>query len=276
MIKVSVILPTYDTAKVLPRAIDSVLHQTLKEFELIIIDDASTDDTDKVVASYNDERIVYFRREKNHLKEYFEKGILDNPRNDGLRLARGKYISYIDHDDVYREKRLEILFKFLEGNPNVGLVYCDSMWHRNIDGYETASCNRSIDFNKEYFKYGNFFVPSEVLHRIECYKVCGDWTPIGQKIIHPSIKDRYQDNTFIGIEDWNYWIRVSEYFNIAHVKEILVDKVHKTSSHYLDRWYLSIEPEAEDWWLHYEKYWKFKPKKSLKYFVTRLKQRLIR
>lgn len=274
VIMVSVILPTYNMAKVLPRAIDSVLRQTFKEFELIIIDDASVDDTDKVVMSYTDHRIIYLRRENNHLREYFGKGILDNPRNDGLRTARGKYISYIDHDDVYRERRLEILFNFLEKNSNIGLIYCDSMWHRNADGLEMVSCNRSIDFNKEYFKYGNFFAPSEVMHRIECYKVCGNWTPMGQKIIHPSIKQEYLDNNFIGIEDWNYWIRIADHFNIAHIKEILVDKIHKTYSHYLDRWYLTIEPEAKDWWLLYEKYWKPKHRGYIKNILLHIKYRL--
>ena len=91
--KVSIIIPTYNRANLLPRAINSVLNQTFKDFELIIVDDGSTDNTRKVVKEFEekDSRIKYIWQENF--------GGPAKPTNTGLKISKGKYIAFLDSDN---------------------------------------------------------------------------------------------------------------------------------------------------------------------------------
>jgi glycosyltransferase involved in cell wall biosynthesis len=96
---VSVVIPTYNRADVLPRAIDSVLNQTFEDFELIIVDDASTDSTEKVVNSYTDNRLRFLQHEIN------KNG--SAARNTGIKASEGDYIAFLDSDDEWHPEKLE-------------------------------------------------------------------------------------------------------------------------------------------------------------------------
>ena len=112
---VSVLIPTYNKAEFLGEAIESVLNQTFKDFELIIIDDCSTDNTDEVVKRYqNDYRVKYFKNIKNL-------GIGGN-WNKTLSFALGKYIKFLMGDDKFEPELLEKYVAVMENNPNVSLV----------------------------------------------------------------------------------------------------------------------------------------------------------
>lgn len=104
--KVSVIIPTYNRASYLKEAIESVLAQTYKDFELIIVDDGSTDNTEEVVRSFDDERIIYKKKQR--------EGHPGKTRNVGLDLARGEYIAFLDDDDLWLPEKLEEQIKALE------------------------------------------------------------------------------------------------------------------------------------------------------------------
>ncbi len=119
MPKVSVIIPTYNRAHFLSKAIESVLQQTFGDFELIIVDDGSIDNTNEVVASYHDRRIIYYQQEKQ------EKGAA---RNRGVALSQGEYITFLDDDDWYMPRKLEIQTQALDERPDVGMVI--SGWDR--------------------------------------------------------------------------------------------------------------------------------------------------
>lgn len=107
---ISIIVPTYNRAHLLPRAIKSVLNQTYTNFELIIIDDGSTDDTEKVVRSFNNPAIIYIKHKEN-------RGVL-SARNTGFRAMRGKYVCLLDSDDELLPDALEtIVEKFTELAP---------------------------------------------------------------------------------------------------------------------------------------------------------------
>lgn len=124
----SVIIPTYNRAKLLPRAIRSVLDQTFKDFELIIVDDASTDDTEAVAAAFDDEKIVYVRRDKN--------GGNACAKNAGILRANGKYIAFLDDDDEYLPTYLAKMFDALEAaSAIVGFAWCGVY---NIDDTSTG------------------------------------------------------------------------------------------------------------------------------------------
>jgi len=103
---VSVITPTYNHAEELPRAINSVLAQTFEDFEYIVVDDASTDDTESVVDSYDDERILYIRHEENMGGSA--------ARNTGIEQARGRYIAFLDADDEWLPEKLAAQVECLE------------------------------------------------------------------------------------------------------------------------------------------------------------------
>lgn len=111
---VSVILPTYNRASLIGASIQSVLLQTYKNFELIIVDDGSTDETAKVVRSYSDPRIRYVRQEN--------KG-RSNARNHALALAKGKYITFLDSDDLYLPEKIELQVAYLSEHPETSMVY---------------------------------------------------------------------------------------------------------------------------------------------------------
>lgn len=105
---VSVIMPSYNTAKFIEETINSVLNQTYQNFEIIIVDDCSTDNTDEVVAQIRDERIKYIKNEKNSGAAL--------SRNRALREAKGKWIAFLDSDDVWLPEKLEKQIAFMKEN----------------------------------------------------------------------------------------------------------------------------------------------------------------
>ncbi len=112
----SVVIPTYNRAQTfLKKAIESVLNQTYKKFEFIIVDDASTDNTSELVNSFNDKRIVYFQTDHNH-GEYWA-------TNYGISLTKGKYICLVHSDDVLPPNSLLIRYNILINQPELDFVH---------------------------------------------------------------------------------------------------------------------------------------------------------
>lgn len=111
MPQISVILPAYNAEKYLREAIDSILAQTYTNFELLVINDGSTDKTEEIILSYSDSRIRYIKNEEN-LK-------LIKTLNKGIDLARGKYIARMDADDISLPCRLEKELDFMEKHPDI-------------------------------------------------------------------------------------------------------------------------------------------------------------
>lgn len=112
---VSVIIPAYNSADLIVDAIDSVLAQTYKDYELIIVDDGSTDDTAKTVEAYGD-RVKYLYQENAHISA---------ARNKGFSVSTGKYIAQLDADDLWLPQKLEKQVTMFEQHPDAGMVYCD-------------------------------------------------------------------------------------------------------------------------------------------------------
>ena len=122
-ILVSVVLPVYNGAKYLRDAIDSMLAQSYANFELIIIDDGSTDDSINIISAFNDPRIRLYSQENQGLAATL---------NRGITLAKGAYIARQDQDDVSLPNRLSKQAAFLETNPDYGMVGTwASIWERN-------------------------------------------------------------------------------------------------------------------------------------------------
>lgn len=128
--KVSVIIPSYNRADLLGRSVSSVLRQTYQDFELIVVDDCSTDNTRDVVMSFDDRRVKYVRLDKNS-------GTPAAPTNAGIGLALGQYIAVQDSDDKWLPDKLEKQVEVLDNvSPLVGVVYTD-MWKIGRDGTKT-------------------------------------------------------------------------------------------------------------------------------------------
>ena len=116
--KISVILATYNGEKYLYKAIDSILNQTYSDFELIIVDDGSSDSTQRIIDDIKDNRIVYLRNKQNRGLPY--------SLNRGMKYARGEYIARMDDDDISLPTRLEEQLRYMEGHKDVAI--CGCLW----------------------------------------------------------------------------------------------------------------------------------------------------
>ena len=135
----SVVMPTYNRAHLVGRAIRSVLDQTFADFELVIVDDASTDDTEAAIGAIDDGRLVYLRRPSN--------GGNARARNDGLRRARGRYITFLDSDDEFLPTFLETMHGLLDrADADVGFAWVGRYTvvdGRGVDGADGERITRT-------------------------------------------------------------------------------------------------------------------------------------
>lgn len=113
-VPVSVVMTVFNGERFVSEAITSILHQTFRDFEFIVVDNQSTDRTPEIVSSFNDPRIIFIRNEKNLGQT--------KALNVGIRHSRGQYIARMDADDAAYPERLEVQFEFLEKNPTIGAV----------------------------------------------------------------------------------------------------------------------------------------------------------
>lgn len=112
---VSVVIPAYNQAEFLAEALQSVLNQTYQNFEIIVVSDASTDDTDEVMRQFTDPRLIYIVHEKNLQ--------LSATRNTGMRASKGEIIFLLDADDFFHPEKLQAHVEFLEEHPEIGVSY---------------------------------------------------------------------------------------------------------------------------------------------------------
>ena len=120
---ISVILPTFNNEKTIANSIRSIINQTYRDFELIIINDCSTDKTKKIIKSFNDKRIIYLENRRNLGGA--------GSRNIGIKKAKGDFIAMMDGDDVAIPRRLEIQFNYLKKNLNIDLVASNIIFFTN-------------------------------------------------------------------------------------------------------------------------------------------------
>lgn len=199
---VSVIVPTYNRAHLLGRAIESVLNQTYKDFELIVVDDGSTDDTEKVVGNFKDERIRYISLEKN-----MGAGVA---RNRGIEASRGKYIAFQDSDDEWLAEKLEKQINVLNtASWKIGYVYTD-MWRIFRDGRVQYRPSPSITqgqiINENTLDYQVFNLGIQTtLIKKECFEKVGIF-----------------DEKFPRLIDLEFFVRLATHFHPYHIKEPLV------------------------------------------------------
>ena len=197
---VSVIIPTYNRAHLVGRAIKSVLNQTYQDFELIIVDDGSTDNTDKIIKEFqeHDKRIKYIRHEKN-------KGG-SAARNSGIKISRGEYIAFLDSDDEWLPRKMEKQeIKFQNALDNVGVIYSGFSCISESSGKIIAKITPTLRGN----------VYTNLLEGC----ILGSPTPLIKKICFR--KAGFFDETLPSCQDWDMWIRLSKYYTFDFVPDIL-------------------------------------------------------
>jgi glycosyltransferase involved in cell wall biosynthesis len=190
---VTVIIPTYNRSHIVTDAINSVLAQTLKNFQLIIIDDGSTDNTRNVLATYQG-KVEYF---------YKANGGASSARNVGLRMAKGKYVAFLDSDDIWHSERLEILVNFMEHNGSYSAVFTDC---ESIDGD-----GNMIDTTRfgELFSGGEpslLFFLEHMFSGFACMCIRSVLLEVGEF-----------DETLRTAEDIDYALRLAAHHRIAHI-----------------------------------------------------------
>ena len=117
-IKISAVIPVYNRAALIRRAVDSVLSQTVKPYEVIVVDDGSTDDTPRILAAYGDKLTVI--RQQN-------RGV-SAARNAGIKAAGGDWIALLDSDDEWLPKKLQYAREFIKQNPEIKIFQSEEIW----------------------------------------------------------------------------------------------------------------------------------------------------
>jgi glycosyltransferase involved in cell wall biosynthesis len=153
---VSVVMPVFNGEKYLREAIDSILNQTFADFEFIIINDGSTDDTLKIIKGYKDPRIVLISRKN--------KGLVAS-LNEGIEKARGKYIARMDADDISLPERFEKQVEYLEGHPDCILLGTQIRIITDVRGPDESFITKPIsDFSSRLFLgYGSIFAHPSIM-----------------------------------------------------------------------------------------------------------------
>ena len=215
---VSVIIPTYNRANFLKEAIDSVLNQDYKNFELIVVDDGSTDETASVLKGYYD-KIKYIRIP--------HQGV-SRARNVGIEQAKGGLIAFLDSDDLWMPKKLSIQVEFFKKHLDALVCQTEEIWIRN---------GRRVNPKKYHIK------PSGMIFE-QCLKRC--MVSTSSVMVRRSLFESIGvfDESFYVCEDYEIWLRVSARYPIYLLRKALVikrgghsDQLSKTPC--LDKWRIS-------------------------------------
>lgn len=213
--KISIITITYNRARFLPEAIESVLAQSFTDWELLIIDDASTDDTSEVAGRYAsiDQRIKYYKNQEN-LK-------ISRSRNRGLELSKGDYVAVLDSDDIWRDKdKLQKQYDYLVGHPACGLigggvVVIDERG-KEMRRYLNEQGDESI---RKKLLIKNQFAQSSVMYPRQAVLDLGKY-----------------DVELSGIEDYDLWMRVGAKYELANLDSyVLSYRLHGGNVSVTDR-----------------------------------------
>lgn len=195
--RVTVLMSVYNGECYLNEAIDSILAQTFTDFEFLIIDDASTDNTPGILRSYSDPRITIITNEKNLG--------LTRSLNNGLAVAQGDYIARMDADDISLPERLDEQVHFMDNNPDICVCGC---WVKIIG--QNAG---------DIWRYPTSHDEIACRHLFEC------------SIAHPSVimnkkylneNQIHYNNTFKKSQDYELWVRISGSYALANIGKVLL------------------------------------------------------
>lgn len=184
----SIIIPTYNRADLLSDTIQSVLAQTYPHFEIIVVDDGSTDNTHEVVHAFQNNKILYYKI-SNH-----ERGFA---RNYGAKQSTGKYLYFLDSDDILYPNHLSAAFSIIQKYPNI------EIFHLSVENSYSTPYLKKYILNNQINKaliYGNILGCQGLFIRKDIFL---------QYLFN-------EDRTIAGLEDWELWLRLATKYKIVH------------------------------------------------------------
>ena len=190
---VSIIMPTYNCGHLIPRAINSVISQSFKNWELIIIDNCSNDNTQETIKNFNDQRITSFKINNN--------GIIAASRNKGIEVAKGEWIAFLDADDWWTKDKLEVCFSKI--GKNVDFIH---------HAFEYVFKSKSF-FRKKIIKGREFKKPilnDLLIGSITKGSQISNSSVIVRKNILLKIGYLNENKILVGADDYDTWLRIAQ------------------------------------------------------------------
>jgi len=214
-LKVSVVIPTFNRQNTIIKTIESVLNQSLRPDEIIVIDDGSNDNTKYILKEYL-EKIVYI----------FQDNLgVSSARNKGINVAKNRWIAFLDSDDIWHKDKLKIQIDFHEKNKNFLWSHTNEVWIKN---------NIKVNKKKHQQKFGGdvfdkalnqmFISPSSVIINKDIFDKVGLF-----------------DENLPVCEDYDLWLRVLSFYQIGYIDIELVDKIAKEENNQLSTKYWGMD-----------------------------------
>lgn len=229
-IKVSVIIPCYNAANYLPEAIESVLAQTYHDYEIIVVDDGSTDQTSDIITQY-----------QSRLNYIYQKNMgVGAARNTGIRYAKGEYLVFLDADDILLKNKLQIQASYLDQNPNISVVtsplYCfyekdngeEEIWKYTVSERIKRSLGEPFH-NIRIFSIQNIFPPIANMVRVDCVREIGGFD-ISRELMP--------------LADWDLWFRLGVVYNFAYLDEFVAK--YRILQNSMSRYCLGMRKASEN------------------------------
>ena len=227
----SVVIPTYNCAEFLNRALTSVYSQTYQNFEVIVVDNSSTDNTENILKSFADNRLKIIKVNNN--------GIIGYSRNKGIKNTKGDWIAFLDSDDVWKHNKLEKVRDVIDYNSEIILV-CHDEWHVVNKERKSRLC----------YGPGGGDLYERLLFKGNCLSTSAVCLRKNIAIKSDGFSER---KAFVTVEDYEYWIRLTQEGKFYFINEVLgewhthgknysddaiihADALIAVMEHHLDRW----------------------------------------
>jgi len=207
----SVIIPTYNRSNFLKHAIDSVLQQSFQDFELIIVDDGSTDGTEELVGELKDSRLVYHHQSNQGVAQ---------ARNQGVQLAKGGWIAFLDSDDRWTPKKLEAAVQYIQQWPLINIFHTEEVWYRS---------GKLLNQKKKHQNPTGWVYPN--ILPICCMSMS---TLVIKREVFDAIG--LFDESFIACEDYDFFLRATHQFEVKLIEQPLTLKVGGRSDQLSSMW----------------------------------------
>ena len=211
---VSFVIPTYNRAAWLGKTLHSVLNQTYQDFEIIVVDDGSTDGTAQLVQSFSSIQYIL-------LKENYG---VSRARNEGLIMAKGRYICFLDSDDLWDKNKLQTQVQYMEKNMDCLVCYTDEIWIRR--GVRVNPMKKHQKYSGDIFRHCLplcIVSPSSVMLRAGLFNEVGNF-----------------DESLPACEDYDLWLRIALKCEFHFIKEPLIIK-HGGHADQLSRKYWGMD-----------------------------------
>ena len=186
----SVVIPTYNHEVFLEKAVKSVLNQTFSDYEIIIIDNYSNDNTENLIKNLNNKNIKFIKN-RNH-------GIIAKSRNIGIEQSKSEWIAFLDSDDIWRQEKLKVLFNFIKKHNNYDVICNNELWvYKNNNKTKVSKYGPyKNNFYEILLKYGNCISTSASIVRKKYL--------LDNNIYFSEEKD------FAPYEDYDFWMRIAK------------------------------------------------------------------